>query len=104
MLYMLQQRDLARLIFPIGAYHKAEVRALAAERGLASADRPDSQDICFVPGGDYRNLLREEAPASLVPGPIVDQGGRELGATTACPSIQSASAAGWVCRATSRCM
>jgi tRNA-uridine 2-sulfurtransferase len=79
MLYMLQQRDLARLIFPIGAYHKAEVRALAAERGLASADRPDSQDICFVPGGDYRNLLREEAPASLVPGPIVDQGGRELG-------------------------
>lgn len=79
MLYMLQQKDLARLIFPLGGLRKAEVRAMAAERGLASADRPESQDICFVPGGDYRNLLREEAPASLVPGPIVDMQGRELG-------------------------
>jgi tRNA-specific 2-thiouridylase len=79
MLYMLQQKDLARLLFPIGGYHKAEVRAMAAARGLVSADRPESQDICFVPGGDYRNLLREEAPESLVPGPIVDQQGREIG-------------------------
>jgi tRNA-specific 2-thiouridylase len=79
MLYMLGQEDLARLVFPIGEYSKAEVRALAAERGLASADRPDSQDICFVPGGDYRNLLREEQPGCLVPGPIVDQQGREVG-------------------------
>lgn len=52
---------------------------MAAARGLASADRPESQDICFVPGGDYRNLLREEAPDSLRPGPIVDLAGRELG-------------------------
>jgi tRNA-specific 2-thiouridylase len=79
MLYMLGQRDLARLMFPIGAYSKRQVRALAAERGLASADRPESQDICFVPGGDYRNLLREEQPQSLVPGPIVDAEGHELG-------------------------
>jgi tRNA-specific 2-thiouridylase len=79
MLYMLQQNDLARLQFPIGAYSKAEVRQLAKTRGLASADREESQDICFVPGGDYRNLLREEAPASLATGPIVDQAGRELG-------------------------
>jgi tRNA-specific 2-thiouridylase len=79
MLYMLQQRDLARLMFPIGGYRKAEVRAMAAARGLASADRPESQDICFVPGGDYRNLLREEVPESLIPGPIVDQQGREVG-------------------------
>lgn len=79
MLYMLQQRDLARLIFPIGGYRKREVRALAAARGLDSADRPESQDICFVPNGDYRNLLREEAPESLTPGPIVDQQGREIG-------------------------
>lgn len=79
MLYMLQQRDLARLIFPIGGYRKSEVRALAAARGLDSADRPESQDICFVPNGDYRNLLREEAPESLTPGPIVDQQGREIG-------------------------
>lgn len=79
MLYMLQQSDLARLMFPVGEYSKAQVRALAAERGLASADRPESQDICFVPGGDYRNLLREEQPQSLRPGPIVDQQGREIG-------------------------
>lgn len=79
MLYMLGQRDLGRLMFPIGVYSKPEVRALAAERGLASADRPESQDICFVPGGDYRNLLREEQPQSLLPGPIVDTAGREVG-------------------------
>jgi tRNA-specific 2-thiouridylase len=79
MLYMLQQDDLARLRFPLGDYTKAQVRALAAERGLASADRPESQDICFVPGGDYRNLLQEEAPESIRPGPIVDLEGREIG-------------------------
>jgi tRNA-uridine 2-sulfurtransferase len=79
MVYMLSQSDLARLYFPIGGMSKAEVRLQAAARGLASADRPESQDICFVPNGDYRNLLREESPASLRPGPIVDLTGRELG-------------------------
>jgi tRNA-uridine 2-sulfurtransferase len=79
MLHMLQQADLARLMFPIGEYAKPEVRAMASERALASADRPESQDICFVPGGDYRNLLREERAESLRPGPIVDLDGRELG-------------------------
>ncbi|NWG22751.1 MAG: tRNA 2-thiouridine(34) synthase MnmA [Chloroflexi bacterium] len=79
MLYMLGQDDLARLKFPIGEYSKATVRAMAAARGLASADRPESQDICFVPGGDYRNLLREERPDALQPGPIVDTDGNEVG-------------------------
>ncbi len=79
MIYMLQQSDLARLLFPIGNYTKAEVRAMATARGLASADRPESQDICFVPGGDYRNLLREELPERLVPGPIVNMQGQEIG-------------------------
>jgi tRNA-specific 2-thiouridylase len=79
MVYMLGQADLARLIFPVGGLTKPEVRAQAAARGLASADREESQDICFVPGGDYRNLLREQAPASLRPGPIVDLRGREVG-------------------------
>jgi len=79
MLHMLQQADLARLMFPLGEYTKPEVRAMAAERELASADRPESQDICFVPGGDYRNLLREERADSLRPGPIVDLSGSELG-------------------------
>lgn len=79
MLYMLGQEELARLMFPLGGYSKSEVRAMAAARGLASAEREESQDICFVPGGDYRNLLREEQPDSLRPGPIVDQQGHELG-------------------------
>ena len=79
MLHMLQQNELAQLLFPIGDYTKSEVRAMAAQRGLASADRPESQDICFVPGGDYRNLLLEEQPESLRPGPIVDQQGQEIG-------------------------
>ncbi|EFO81146.1 tRNA (5-methylaminomethyl-2-thiouridylate)-methyltransferase [Oscillochloris trichoides DG-6] len=78
-LYMLGQTELARLLFPLGEYQKSEVRAMATARGLESADRPESQDICFVPDGDYRQLLRTEAPASLVPGPIVDQHGREVG-------------------------
>jgi tRNA-specific 2-thiouridylase len=79
MLHMLQQQELARLLFPIGEYSKPQVREMAAQRGLASADRPESQDICFVPGGDYRNLMREERPESIQPGPIVDQHGREVG-------------------------
>lgn len=79
MVHMLGQPDLARVCFPVGDLAKAQVRAMAAARGLASADRPESQDICFVPGGDYRNLLREEVPERLVPGPIVDLAGREIG-------------------------
>lgn len=79
MLHILQQNELSRLLFPMGDYTKAQVRVMAAERGLASADRPESQDICFVPGGDYRNLLREEQPESLSAGPILDQDGHELG-------------------------
>jgi tRNA-uridine 2-sulfurtransferase len=79
MVHMLGQADLARMLFPIGGLTKREVRAMASERGLGSADRPESQDICFVPNGDYRNLLREETPESLRPGPIVDLQGREIG-------------------------
>jgi tRNA-specific 2-thiouridylase len=78
-LHMLTQRELARLLFPVGGLSKQEVRRLATMRGLDSADREESQDICFVPNGDYRNLLREEAPESLRPGPIVDLAGREIG-------------------------
>ena len=78
-LYMLQQPELKRLLFPLGGYTKPEVRAMAVERGLATADRPESQDICFIPDNDYRRFLREEQPESIRPGPIVDQQGREIG-------------------------
>src|SRR5205085_5917803 len=78
-LYMLQQPELARLLFPLGGYTKAQVRAMAVERELATADRPESQDICFIPDNDYRRFLQEEQPESIRPGPIVDLQGREIG-------------------------
>lgn len=78
-LYMLQQDELARLIFPLGGMTKAEVRALAAERGLATAHKPESMDICFIPDNDYRRFLNEEAPETLLAGPIVDRRGNVLG-------------------------
>jgi tRNA-specific 2-thiouridylase len=78
-LYMLQQDELARLIFPLGGYTKAEVRAMSAARGLATAHKPESMDICFIPDNDYRRFLREEQPGSLRPGPITDRRGNVFG-------------------------
>jgi tRNA-specific 2-thiouridylase len=76
---MLQQDELARLIFPLGGFAKAEVRALAAERGLATAHKPESMDICFIPDNDYHRFMREEQPDALKPGVIVDRRGTVLG-------------------------
>lgn len=78
-LYMLQQGELARLQFPLGGMTKAEVRALARERTLATADRPESQDICFIPDNDYRRFLREAVPESITPGPIIHEDGHVIG-------------------------
>src|SRR5215216_613330 len=68
---------LERTIFPLGEYRKAEVRALAEERGLAVAYTPESQDICFIPDGDYRRFVRKKVSAE--PGDVVDGGGKVLG-------------------------
>lgn len=70
-LYMLQQNELARILFPLGDYTKSQVRELSRERKLVTANRPESQDICFIPDNDYRRFLREEVPESIRPGPIV---------------------------------
>jgi len=78
-LYMLGQEELAHILFPVGGYTKEQVRALAAERGLAAADRAESRDLCFLADGDYRRFLREHAPQMLCPGPIVDRRGQVLG-------------------------
>lgn len=78
-LYQLTQRQLAHLLLPVGAYEKPALRALAAEAGLANADRADSQDICFIPEGDYVAFLRQHGGADLTPGDFVDQSGRVLG-------------------------
>ena len=67
------------LRFPLGAMPKPTVRALAAELGLAVAAKPDSQDICFVPDGDYAGLVAKLRPEAEAPGEIVDLAGRVLG-------------------------
>src|SRR5215207_5817218 len=71
-------RDLlARTIFPLGEYRKTDVRAIAEEQGLAVAYTPESQDICFIPDGDYRSFVRKKVAAK--PGDVVDHEGRVLG-------------------------
>ncbi len=78
-LYMLGQEELAHLILPLGEWTKAEVRAEAARRGLPTAGRRESQEICFIPDGDYRRFLAPRLPETVRPGPIRDQAGRVLG-------------------------
>ena len=77
-LFGLRQDQLQRLLLPVGHYTKAELRELAREAGLGVADKPDSQDICFIPAGDYREFLSLHREAA--PGAIVDMDGTVLGA------------------------
>ena len=77
-LYTLDQPALARTLFPLGDLPKTETRRIAAELGLPVADKPDSADICFVPGGDYRELLRARGVA-FAPGAVVDAAGAAVG-------------------------
>jgi tRNA-specific 2-thiouridylase len=72
-----EQLDFVR--FPLGELPKDEVRRIAAELGLQVAAKPDSQDICFVPDGDYASLVKRVRPETEAPGEIVDFGGRVLG-------------------------
>ncbi len=79
-LHVLDQEKLARALFPIGDYPKTEIRALAEKYGLSTASRPDSQDLCFLAGEDYRNFLQRNAAETLKPGEIVRRDGRPVGA------------------------
>ncbi len=78
-LYGLRRDQLAAARFPLGELTKPEVRAMARSLGLATADKPESQEICFVPGGDYRATLRERTGWEGRPGPLVDADGRTVG-------------------------
>jgi tRNA-specific 2-thiouridylase len=69
---------LPRVLFPLGELRKPEVRALAREAGLGVADKPDSVEICFVPGGDHAKLIRERRPGASTAGVIVDTAGEVL--------------------------
>ena len=78
-LFATTREQLDFLRFPLGALPKPAVRELARELDLLVADKPDSQDICFVPGGDYAAVVRKVRPEAAVPGEIVDMEGRVLG-------------------------
>jgi len=78
MLWQLPQSVLARMLFPLGTYTKPEIRQIAAERGLPGASAGDSQDICFIPDGDYTAFLQNSGLA-LPGGEFVDEAGNTLG-------------------------
>lgn len=78
-LYRLSQEALAAALFPVGGLLKSEVREEAKRLGLGAAEKPESQEICFVPGDDYPRFLRDVVPEAFQPGPIVDAAGRLLG-------------------------
>jgi tRNA-uridine 2-sulfurtransferase len=78
-LHVLGQKDLARAMFPCGGFVKAEVRELARKFNLPTAERPESQDLCFLTQGDYRGFLVRQMPEVAVPGPIVTPAGVEIG-------------------------
>ena len=78
-LFATTRAELDFLRFPLGALAKDETRALARRFGLAIADKPDSQDICFVPQGSYTGIVERLQPEAAMPGDIVDRDGRVLG-------------------------
>lgn len=79
MLYRLTQDQLSRTLMPVGMYPKSEIRKIAASIGLKVADKPDSQDICFLPDGNYQGFLAEYAGKKAVPGNFVTRDGKILG-------------------------
>jgi tRNA-specific 2-thiouridylase len=78
-LYALTQEQLKRTLFPLGGLTKSEVRALAEAHGLVNAKKPDSQDICFVPDGDYAAFIENVMGMKSPPGPFTDSSGKILG-------------------------
>ena len=78
-LYNLTQEQLSRTLMPVGEYSKEEVRAIAEKIGLQVAAKPDSQDICFVPDGDYASYIEENAGVQIPEGNFVTTDGTILG-------------------------
>jgi tRNA-specific 2-thiouridylase len=78
-LFGLTQDQLELALFPVGEMEKTAVRRLARDRDLPVADKAESQEICFVPDGDYAAFVERQVPAGDREGPILDAGGREIG-------------------------
>jgi len=78
-LYNMTQEQLAHTLFPLGEYTKAHARELAAAHGFVNADKQDSQDICFVPDGDYAAFIERYTGKPMQAGNFVDENGKVLG-------------------------
>jgi tRNA-specific 2-thiouridylase len=78
-LHMLDQQALSKIRLPVGEMTKKDVRLMAADMGLRTASKPDSQDICFVASGDYRDFLADRHPEVAAPGAILDTDGEVVG-------------------------
>ena len=78
-LYDLTQEQMKKVLFPLGELKKSEVRRIAKEYGLVNHDKPDSQDICFVPDGNYARFIREYTGISPACGNVIDSKGNVLG-------------------------
>ena len=78
-LYGLTQEQLSRVIFPLGELSKQQVREIAAKQGFVNANKPDSQDICFVPDGDYAEFIEKQCGFKANDGDFVDTSGNKLG-------------------------
>ncbi len=78
-LSVMGQAQLRHAMFPVGEFTKPQIRELARQFNLPVAERPDSQDLCFLADNDYRRFLAEHAPQVVRPGPIVDSSGKVLG-------------------------
>lgn len=78
-LYNLTQEQLAHILFPLGGMNKSEVRKIAEENGLVNADKPDSQDICFVPDGDYASFIERTTGRKSAAGDVINTDGKIVG-------------------------
>ncbi len=78
-LYKLNQKQLSKVIFPLGDYTKSEIRKIAEEIGLETAEKPESQEVCFIPNDDYRSFLKKRTKKSIKPGSILDKDGKKVG-------------------------
>ena len=97
-LFSLSQDLLRDLLFPLGEYRKNEVREFAKKAGVHPAERPESQEICFIPDDDYPGFIERRTGAVPPPGDILDRKGRVLGRHAGYTATPSDSGAAWVSR------
>ncbi|MHB8157334.1 MAG: tRNA 2-thiouridine(34) synthase MnmA, partial [Desulfocucumaceae bacterium] len=78
-LFNMSQEQISSTLMPLGDYHKEQVRRMAAERGLPTAEKKESQEICFVTDNNYGRFISERTSREIKPGPFIDSKGRVLG-------------------------